>query len=296
MGKRYLIINADDFGMCSSHNEATFNLFECGGITSASLMVPCGWSKQAVRWWQKHKEYSVGVHLTFTSEWGGYRWGPVAPYGTDSLRDSEGYFHHECEAFEAQCEVSEVGNEIRAQISKAKNLGLEISHLDTHMAALYGLCGNFDLMPKVFELCSEYGYPFRMYRFPHEDYVPEGLDLPIPMYERFVRSYSNIADMYNVPILDYLIYPECPQEAYKDYETFKRFVINRLVNIPDGVSETYIHPSLETDEIKNITAKWWRRVWEYQLFSDPETRKVLESEGIELINYDDLVKIRQGNR
>ena len=100
--------------------------------------------------------------------------------------------------------------------------------------------------------------------------------------------------MYEVPILDYLIYPECPKEAYKDYETFKNFAINRLVNIPDGVSETYIHPAKETDEIKNITAAWWRRVWEYKLFSDPQTRKILESEGIKLINYDDLVKMRKG--
>ncbi|MCQ2470842.1 MAG: polysaccharide deacetylase family protein [Clostridia bacterium] len=294
MTKRYLIINADDFGMCLSQNEATFELFERGGITSASMMMPCGWAKHAVRWCQKHKQYSVGVHLTFTSEWGGYRWGPVSQ--AETLRDSEGYFHHECEDFEAQCDMQDVENEIRAQVKKAESLGLRVSHLDTHMAALYGLCGNFDLMPKTFELCKELNLPFRMYRFPHPEYIPEGLDLPIPMYERFVMNYANIADMYEVPILDNLVYPECPYEAYKDFDTFKKFVINRLVNIPDGVSEAYIHPAIETDEIKNITARWWNRVWEYQIFADPQTRKILESEGIELINYDDLVNLRKGNK
>lgn len=294
MGERYLIINADDFGMCLSHNEATFELFECGGITSASLMVPCGWSKHAVRWAQKHKDCSVGVHLTFTSEWGGYRWGPTAQYETDTLRDSEGYFYHECEEFEAQCEIKQVANEIRSQVLKAQSMGLNVSHLDTHMAALYGLCGNFDLMPKTFEICKEFSLPFRMYRFPHPDYVPEGLNLPISMYEKFVRSYANIADMFEVPILDYLLYPECPQEAYKDYETFRNFMLRRITGIPDGVSEIYIHPAIESDEIKNITAVWWKRVWEFKLFSDPQTRKILESEGIKLINYDDLVKLRKG--
>lgn len=291
MRKRLLIINADDFGMCLSHNEATFELFKCGGITSASLMVPCGWAKHAVRWCQKNKEYSVGVHLTFTSEWGSYRWGPVS--AGETLRDSEGYFHHECEAFEAQCSIEDVSAEIRAQIAKAQSLGLRVSHLDTHMTALYGLGGNFDLMPRTFELCKEYQLPFRMYRFPHPDYVPEGLDQPVAMYERFVRSYANIADMYEVPILDYLIYPECPQEAYADYDTFRKFTINRLVNIPEGISEAYIHPAIETKEIETITARWWNRVWEFKLFSDPQTRKILESEGIELINYDDLAAIRK---
>ena len=292
MTKRYLIINADDFGMCQSENEATFNLFECGGITSASMMMPSRWAEHAIKWWQEHSNYSVGVHLTFTSEWSSYRWGPVSDGIT--LRDSEGYFCKECEAFEAQCDISDVEAEIKAQVRKAQELGLRVSHLDTHMAALYGLCGNFDLMPKTFELCSEMNLPFRMYRFPHPDYVPEDLDLPIPMYERFVRNYSNIADLYEIPILDYLVYPECPRETYRDFETFRKFVINRLVNIPDGVTEAYIHPSIETDEIKHITARWWNRVWEYKIFSDPETRKILESEGIELINYDDLVKIRKG--
>ena len=293
MTKRYLIINADDFGMCQSENEATFNLFECGGITSASMMMPSRWAEHAVEWWKSHSQYSVGVHLTFTSEWSSYRWGPVSNGKT--LRDSDGNFYRECEVFEDNCSIKDVEAEIRAQVEKAQELGLRVSHLDTHMAALYGLCGNFDLMPKTFELCREFNLPFRMYRFPHPDYIPEDLYLPISMYERFVRNYSNIADMYEVPILDYLVYPECPREMYKDFDTFRKFVINRLVNIPDGVTEAYIHPSIETDEIKHITARWWNRVWEYKIFSDPEIRKILESEGIELINYDDLVKIRKGN-
>lgn len=292
MAKRYLIINADDFGMCHSQNIATFNLFECGGITSASLMVPCSWAKHAVDWANKHEQYSVGVHLTFTSEWNNYRWGPVSGDHVDTLCDSEGYFYRECVDFEAACSINEVANEFRAQINQARNLGLRISHLDTHMAALYGLCGNYDLMPKTFELCSEYKLPFRMYRFPQPEHIPEDLDLPISMYEKFVRNYSNIADMFEVPIIDYLIYPECPHEMYKDYETFKNYVINRLTKIPDGVTEVYIHPAVESDEIKSITSRWWNRVWEYKVFSDPQTRKILESEGIELINYGDLVKIR----
>ena len=47
---KYLIINADDFGMCRAANMAVADLFEKGGITSATIMTPCGWAKNAGIW------------------------------------------------------------------------------------------------------------------------------------------------------------------------------------------------------------------------------------------------------
>ena len=64
---RYLIINADDFGMCRSANLAVYDLFEKGGITSATIMAPCPWAKEAAIWAKNHPEYAVGLHLTTTS-------------------------------------------------------------------------------------------------------------------------------------------------------------------------------------------------------------------------------------
>ena len=42
--ERYLIINADDFGMCHAGNLAVFDLLQKGGITSATIMAPCPWA------------------------------------------------------------------------------------------------------------------------------------------------------------------------------------------------------------------------------------------------------------
>ena len=46
---KYLIINADDFGMCHAHNVATFDLLQKGAFTSATNMAPCPWAFEAVR-------------------------------------------------------------------------------------------------------------------------------------------------------------------------------------------------------------------------------------------------------
>ncbi|MDR2752907.1 MAG: ChbG/HpnK family deacetylase, partial [Oscillospiraceae bacterium] len=91
--EKYLIINADDYGSFLGANLATQELLQKGCITSSTVMLPCPWAKHACQWAAAHPEFSVGVHLTTTSEWNDYRWGPV----TDgrSLRDEEGYFWHE---------------------------------------------------------------------------------------------------------------------------------------------------------------------------------------------------------
>ena len=115
---KYLIINADDFGMSHSTNLAVFDLFEKGGITSATIMTPCGWAKEAGDWAAQHPEYAVGVHLTFTSEWGKYRWSPIYQGKTPSLRDKEDFMYHESDEFEENCDIDEVENEINAQIKR----------------------------------------------------------------------------------------------------------------------------------------------------------------------------------
>jgi hypothetical protein len=72
----------------------------------------------------------------------------------------------------------------------------------------------------------------------------------------------------------------------------KEYIYEMYRGFPEGVTETYIHPAYETDELKGTTGCWERRVWEYKLFSDPQTKQHIDSLGIKLINYRDLAKMR----
>ena len=66
-------------------------------------------------------------------------------------------------------------------------------------------------------------------------------------------------------------------------------------DIPEnGVTETFIHPSVENDELKSITGRWQDRVWEYQLMKDPYTHKYLKDHGVELISYRELIAMKGG--
>lgn len=135
---RLLIIHADDFGMSHSVDMAISQALEHGWVTSASVMVPCPWFPEVLRWARAHPNADLGLHLVLNSEWPGYRWGPVSPVDkVSSLLDPEGYFYNDPSLF-THLKMSEAASELHAQVDRARALGLHFSHLDSHMIALTG--------------------------------------------------------------------------------------------------------------------------------------------------------------
>lgn len=72
---RLLILNADDFGMCHSVNDAVICALQNGVLCSTTLMVPCPWALHGMHFLAEHAEIRFGIHLTAISEWADYRWG-----------------------------------------------------------------------------------------------------------------------------------------------------------------------------------------------------------------------------
>lgn len=87
-----LWLSGDDFGYTHASNVAMEKAFNEGLMTSASLLIPGPWASESAAMAAANPDWSVGIHLTITSEWNVLRWRPVSPIGeVPSLVAPDGY-------------------------------------------------------------------------------------------------------------------------------------------------------------------------------------------------------------
>ncbi len=288
---KYLIVNADDYGLCRSSNEAVEELFETGKLKSSTVMLPARAAEDAVRFANDHPQYPIGVHLTMTSEWPSYRWKPL----TDgkSLVDADGYMWRNSKDVAKHAKLSELEAEIRAQVDRAHAMGMHPSHLDNHMGSLYGhQTGRFSILKMTLRVCGEYGYAFRMFTSTDKRLCPRGV--PYPVFRTLAVPARVWSRRYGVVLPDYLIFPDWTAELKTSYAHYRETILRIWTDIPDGVTETFVHPCVESDEIKSFIGGWRNRVWEYDLLRDDETHRYLREHGVQMISFRELIEMKRG--
>lgn len=264
---RLVIINCDDVGMCHAANAAVIDGMENGLITSGTIMVPCPWFPEIAAYARAHPETNFGVHLCHTSEWRLYRWGPVLPrVDVPGLVDPEGHLWRSIGAVYAHATPEEALAEGRAQIRKALAAGVDVTHLDSHMGTL-----QYDLryFQVYVQLAKEFALPLRMAS--QETLAKFGQ----PTVREAVAAQGIIFP-------DYLVHEELSAMG-EDVGGFWR---NILRDLRPGVTELYIHAAKPTPELQAITGSWRTRGAEFAAFTlEPETKAVIEQEGIIRISY-----------
>jgi predicted glycoside hydrolase/deacetylase ChbG (UPF0249 family) len=278
--KRFLILNADDFGMSENTNTAIQDLFENGFVCSTTLMTVCPAAEDALAIAKADSRFALGVHLTTTSEWQGRRWGPAAKRPLPSLCDADGMFPATAEAFAAKAEAGEVAIEIAAQLDFVLERGYSPSHLDNHMGSLYGHRGP-PFLREAFALCAKHRLPFRL----PKNIVGLG---PLPDELQSVhREAVNAAKALGIWLPDYLFcFPRLP-EAHDTYETLRDTYLNLILNIGEGVSEVYMHPCRvgPLEEAVMGTERSRLRQFEYEFLKDMDVKKRIDDAGIVLCSW-----------
>jgi chitin disaccharide deacetylase len=275
---KLLIIHADDVGMCHSVNVATIQAMEKGVVTSASIMVPCPWLPEIAEYCRTHPDADFGLHLTLTSEWQRYRWRPVMPINeVSSLLDKDGYLPHTVEEVVAHGKPAEVEKEIRAQIERARALGIKPTHVDSHMGTLF--TGPF--LAAYTKVAKEAGLlPMLMKATPERIAQGKALGFDAAKLERTLSQEGYV-------FLD-MLYEDSKGETL---EARRDHYYTLFRNLKPGVTEIIVHLSMNDEEIKHISGAWLRRWNEYQIFTDPKTRELIDSLGIKLIGYKELMAL-----
>jgi len=272
---RVVILNADDFGMNHATNVGTKKTLRAGGMTSATVMVPCPWFPEVAEWAREHPQANIGLHLTLTSEWRRYKWGPViGRTAVPGLVDSQGYFHPNVPSVYLLATIEEAEKEIRAQIDKALDAGIDVTHIDSHMGTL------------------QYAPAY------HEMYIKVAKDYDLPLRIAGPELMARFGGLYLIDMAKDLglIFPEFLHMGEPDSveDTERYWKEDCLLKLPKGkVSEVYIHCGMETPEMQATTNSWRRRSADTEFFSLPETVEWLKEEGFELISYRELRELQR---
>ena len=274
---RLLILHADDVGMTHSTNVATLHALEAGLIQSASILVTSPWLPEVADWARQHPDQDLGIHLALTSEWPPYRFRPVSgAHAVPSLVDPLGYLPQTQAEVEARATPEEVQRELSAQIELAHAPGITITHLDSHMLALFW---KRELFAAYVDVGTHYGIPML---------VPE---------QKVVRHH-NLELSAQLRLVDQIIgiTPDVPHSEWRNW--YER----TLSQLGPGVYEALLHLSADDAEMQAVTANidgWGAafRARDLAVVSDPGFQAFLKTQGFRLVNWRQLARaLPQGCR
>jgi predicted glycoside hydrolase/deacetylase ChbG (UPF0249 family) len=269
---KLLIVHADDLGVAHSVNQASIKALESGLVSSGSIMIPCSWLPEIAAYARSHPEADLGLHLTLTSEWGLYRWGPVlGKEQVPSLLDRDGYLYLSESEAAAHINPKEAEAEIRAQIARARALGIQPTHLDSHMGTLYQ---NQALFETLFRVAHDNKLLVRVSKewFTSAPFLPSLLG-PDDVAVNTVIS----------------IEPSVTADGWS------KFYADAIKNIQPGITEMIVHLAYDDEEMKGITFAHpdWGSAWrqrDFQFVTSDAFRNLLKDNNVKLTTWREVAK------
>ena len=281
-GAKVVIFHVDDVGMSHNSNLGAIKAVEDGVATSLSIMMPCPWVPEYAAYLKAHPNTDAGIHLTHTSEWKNYRWGPVAGKSVvPGLIDPAGYLWKSVQDVMANATADEVEAEIRAQIDKALSMGIKPTHLDSHM----GTCFTPQFLDRYVKVGIEKKIPILIFGG-HMQHIGKQVGPLRPM----VVSIAEMVWQAGLPVIDDLV--TSPTKA-KDYNEKKAELKKLLRDMKPGITEIIVHCTVQTEVFSHISGSGPNREAELRLLTDPDIKKFIQSEGIVLTTWRELKKRRE---
>lgn len=280
---RLLIIHAQDMGMAHSIDTATFEALEKGWVTSGSILVPCPWFPEVVRWAKNHPNADLGIRLDMNASYPWYRWGPVSEQKPGSgLLDADGYLPAAQQYVARRASQEEVRTEAHAQIEKARKAGVSISHIDNYAKVLI-------LTPALFQVYAEMGQEYKVpIVFPRRQLLHNGT----------AQSGTGMYTIGNTKV-DIRDFPmDGVLEIFSGYtkKDWLSVYENTLAALPPGVYQLSVHLGHDSDELRAVTGNdpQWGSEWrqnDFDVVSNPEFQKFLKDKSFILIGWKDLKKL-----
>jgi hypothetical protein len=314
-GARVLILHVDDAGMSHDSNEGVEMATGQGVSTSTSLMMPCPWVPDFKKYMDKHPDLDVGLHLTLTSEWDNYRWGPLAgKAAVPGLVDKQGCLYASVGAVYFSAKADEIDMEIRAQLDRALSMGIKPTHLDSHMGTLFAKDAFLD---KYIKLGIEKQIPVM---FPGGDDLfyrsearaatiadlkkkgkyTEGMLIPEPEALGNAKAVGAMIWKNGLPVLDDLhnssydwVMPDINKKTDKEIQKwYTDHYIESIGRLSPGLTMVIMHCTYPSASFKYICDEGQKRKGDLLAMTDPRLKEFLKKNGFILTTWREVMQRR----
>jgi predicted glycoside hydrolase/deacetylase ChbG (UPF0249 family) len=269
---RYLIINADDFGLTEPVSRGIIKAHREGILTSTTFMVSFPWAEQMAALLSEAPDLGVGVHLNLTTG------APLLPPAqVPSLVNADGRFSKSLLHLLFRVDMVDARREWSAQVERGiALLGRRPTHLDTHRY----LQGYPPFAEALLAVARDYGIPAVRCLYPDlaaqahiGRWSPRGL-----LLERYLRRSSALTAGSGLRSPNATIAGDFNLEG----------LLRRLHRTGEGVTEIVTHPGIVDDELRALSSLVEQRELELAALTAPEARRKVSELGITLISYGDL--------
>ncbi len=280
---RVLILHMDDAGMSHDSNLGIEQVLEKGAAKSLSVMMPTPWVPEIVHYIKEHPGTDAGLHLTLTSEWKEYRWGPLAGVlAVPGLVDSEGAMWNSVPGAVTHAKADEVEREILAQIDRAEKMGFHPTHLDTHMGTVFGSPAFLD---RYVRIGIEKHIPVMM-PGGHDTYIQADPYAPKVPGIAAVRALGKKLWDAGLPVLDDLHNTSygwpIPAGAAKDDEKLRAWRTDRYIStiseLKPGLTMVIMHCTAPTEVFEKISSSGTLRKADMLAMLDPKLQAFLNEQ------------------
>ncbi len=279
MGSRSFILNADDFGLSSNHNQAVLEGYNNGFLTSASLCANGESFDSAIHdILPDCPNLGIAVHLNIMEG--------KALTNCPNLTDENGYFNKGYGWFILNQNnkkiLTQIENEFREQIKKVI-AQTNVDHLDSHV--------HTHAIPELFKITCKLAKEFNInyVRTQYEEFyvIPrfsKHLNLAYPLnivkillLQHYTKINRKTLAEYNLKTNDYIIGVGYTGMMEADAIEYGLKTIEK-----DIVAEALIHPCKYQNDTKNSHTK------EFEITQDLKLKDTINRLGFDITNYKNL--------
>lgn len=270
---RRLVVNADDFGLSPSVNEAVIRAHREGILTTASLMVNEPGFDKAVKLAKDNPKLGVGLHLTLL-----HGHSALTHDKIPGLVNKPGEFSNSpvsvgMKYFFDSDLLEPLRAEIQAQFDKFRSTGLVLDHVNGHL--------HLHLHPVIFKILMDHSekLDIRRLRFTRDCLARSWKMSKGYLFYRI--SHAAIFEWLSSRAQETLRqknirHAQITFGLLQDGRVDEDYILKLLPELPVGDSELYSHPSL--DKFRH----------EFDALISPNVREQVKKLGIQLIRYQDL--------